>query len=95
MPNPMFQATAPEAAIYERVGRIACEWSWVEMLLGETLSHFCDADPGSMYVISHNVSAATITDWLRTLIQIKVKEDTSKKNYPQPAYRDRCSQERT
>jgi hypothetical protein len=79
MPDPLFQAVPPEPAIYERVGRIAAEWSWVEMLLGETLSHFCHADPGSMYVITQNVSAATVTDWLRTLVQIKVKEDTSAK----------------
>jgi hypothetical protein len=65
--------------ILQRIGKIASEWAWVEMLLGEMLAHFCHADPGSMYVITHNVSVATQTDWLRTLAEIQVKDETTKK----------------
>jgi hypothetical protein len=63
----------------QRIGRIAVEWSWIEMLLGEMLAHFCRADHGSMYVITQSVSGSTITDWLRTLAQIKVKDDAGRK----------------
>lgn len=63
----------------QRIGRIAVEWSWIEMLLGEMLAHFCKADHGSMYVITQSVSGSTITDWLRTLAQIKIKEDAGRK----------------
>ena len=79
MPIPVLGATAPESAILERIGKIASEWAWVEMLLGEMLAHFCSADHGAMYVITHNVSVATQTDWLRTLTEIQVKDDATKK----------------
>ena len=79
MPIPILGATAPESAILQRIGKIASEWAWVEMLLGEMLAHFCRADPGSMYVITHNVSVATQTDWLRTLAEIHVKDVATKK----------------
>lgn len=79
MPDSILGVTPPESTIYERIGKIASEWAWVEMLLGEALAHFCHADPGSMYVITHNVSVATQTDWLRTLTEIQVKDATTKK----------------
>jgi hypothetical protein len=74
MPDPVLNALPLDPAMYERIGRIASEWAYIEMLLGEALAHFCDADPGSMYVITQNVSAATVTDWLRTLVSIRVHD---------------------
>ena len=71
MPDPILDAKPLDPAIYERIGRVASEWAYIEMLLAEMLAHFCSADSGSMYVITQNVSAATITDWLRTLLDIK------------------------
>lgn len=79
MPDPIFAVTPPDKEIYERIGMVASEWSWVESLLGEFLSNLCRADPGAMYVITQSVSTATITDWLKTLIQIKFEDDNSRK----------------
>lgn len=77
MPHPLLDTAPPEAPIYERIGKIASEWAWVELLLAEMLARFCQADPGAMYVVTQSVSGSTMTDWLRTLTQIKVKDLTS------------------
>lgn len=79
MPTPILGTADPDPTIFQRVGKIASEWAWVEMILSEMLAHFCQADHGSMYVITKNVSASTITDWIRTLTKIKVQPDTSQK----------------
>lgn len=44
------------------------------MLVAEMLAHFCQADHGSMYVITQSVGVASQTDWLRTLTQVRVKD---------------------
>lgn len=79
MANPILGVIDPGSDIYQRIGKVAIEWAWIEILLGEMLSHFCRADPGAMYVITQTVSAATITSWLRTLTQIQVHDGDSAK----------------
>jgi len=74
MPHAMLNAPAPDKEIYARIGMVASEWSYVELLLDEMLSHYCQADPGSMYVITRTVANASIIGWLRTLLEIKVKD---------------------
>jgi hypothetical protein len=53
------------------LGLIVSRWAYVEALEGEFLSFLTDADPGSMYTITQSVSGATLTDWLRTLSQVR------------------------
>lgn len=79
MPAPIIGAQSVDNEVYIRIGRVAAEWSYVEMLLSEMLAHFCHADPGSMYVITQDVSIASVTSWLRTLTEIQVKEPGSRK----------------
>ena len=79
MPHEILGAPAPCQEIYQRIGKIAAEWSWIEKLLAEMVAHFCVAEPGAMYVITNTVSGATMTDWLRTLTKIKVKDALSEK----------------
>ncbi len=78
MPSPVLDQKPPEPAILERIGKVASEWAWVELLLAEMLAHFCRADHGSMYVITQNVSSATINGWLRILTEIHVKDMAAK-----------------
>ena len=73
MPSPILDAKRPSEQILALIGRVASEWAWVEHLLAEMLSHFCTADPGSLYVITQTTSAASIVGWLRTLCRIRVK----------------------
>ncbi len=79
MPNKILDAKEPSPEIHQRIGKVASEWAWVEHLLAEMLAHFCRADHGAMYVITQNVSAATVTGWLRTLTEIQVKDVASAK----------------
>jgi hypothetical protein len=79
MPDPILDVKEPGPEIYQRIGQVAADWAYVEMLLGEMLAHFCHADHGSMYVITQNVAIATVTGWLRTLVEIKVKDATAAK----------------
>jgi hypothetical protein len=65
--------------IHQKIGAVASEWAWIESLLSEMVSHFCAADPGAMYVVTQNVGTATIINWLRTLIEIKIKDALSAK----------------
>lgn len=74
MPNPILGAATVSDDFYQRIGRIAVEWSWVEHLCSDLLAHFCSADPGAMYVITQNVSNSTVTDWLRTIGHIKLSQ---------------------
>lgn len=75
MPHAILSHSEPEHDILKLIGTVATEWSWIEMLQNEMLSFFCSSDPGAMYVITQNVSAATVTGWLRTLAQIKIKDE--------------------
>lgn len=77
MTNPICGTRDPDPGIYQRIGQVTSEWAWIKLILGETLAHFCHADPGAMYVITQNASSASITDWLRTLTQIQVKDAPS------------------
>jgi len=77
MPHPIIAQDSPDHEILKLIGLVTTEWSWVEMLQNEMLAFFCSGEPGAMYVITQNVSTATVTGWLRTLAQIKVKNPDS------------------
>lgn len=79
MPSRILGVTDPDSEIYNRIGKVATEWSWIEMLLAEMLAHFCHADHGAMYVVTQSVSSASIIGWLRTLTDIQVKDQAQAK----------------
>lgn len=62
----------PSPEILQRIGTVASEFSWIELLTAEMLSHFLSADSGSMKVLTQSVSNSTITDWIRVLVSMKV-----------------------
>jgi hypothetical protein len=74
MPDAILGERAPSAEVYRRIGQVAAEWGWVEQLLADMLAHFCHAEPGAIYVLTQNVSNSTVGSWLRTLIDIKIKD---------------------
>ncbi|MEX2450433.1 MAG: hypothetical protein WD407_06215 [Rhodospirillales bacterium] len=78
MTNPILSTKDPDPQIYQRIGKIAAEWSWVEMLLSEMLAHFCRAGP-VMYVVTQRIATTTITGSLRTLADIQVKDSDAVK----------------
>ncbi len=74
MPDPILNTKTPDPEILMKIGTVASEWAWIEMLLAEMLAQFCDANHGAMYVITQNVSNATVTDWLRILTELRVED---------------------
>ena len=79
MPHQILSAhPAPDKEIYARIGAVASEWSYMEILLANMLAHFCGAEHGAMLVITQTVANSSVVQWLRTLIEIKVKDLHSK-----------------
>jgi hypothetical protein len=74
MPDPVIDAAPPDDQILIRIGTVATEWSWVESLTAEFLAHLLQADPGAMYVITQSAANSAITNWVKTLIEIRFKD---------------------
>jgi len=53
------------------LGTVVSRWSYVDMFMAEFLSFLLQANPGFMYVVTANVSASTVSDWIRTLLQAR------------------------
>jgi hypothetical protein len=53
------------------LGTVIAQWAYVDQLMGEFLSFLVEGNPALMYVITNNVSASTISDWIRTLLRVK------------------------
>jgi PII-like signaling protein len=59
---------APE--LLAAFARVVILWSYVEALQDHLLSFLVQGEPGRMFVIMGNVSTATKTDWIRTLLRL-------------------------
>jgi hypothetical protein len=65
------------AELMAGLGTIMVRWAYVDYLLGEFVAFLVDAKPALMYVITNNVSPATLTDWARTLLTAIYHDDAS------------------
>ncbi|WP_455387424.1 hypothetical protein [Petrachloros mirabilis] len=63
-----------DADLLESLGRICVHWSVVEAHLGALLAHMMTADHLNMHLVTQSVSGKTITNWLRTLVDIYVDD---------------------
>ena len=68
-----------EPEFLERLGRIVTQWALIEATEGEIVSQLLDADPGGMYVMTQSVSGQTLTNWIRTLVPIRLTHPGSQK----------------
>ncbi len=66
-----------EPEFHERLGRIITNWAVIDSLQTEFLAHLLQADPGSMYIMTQNVSAKTVTGWIRTMTPIHLSDQES------------------
>ncbi len=73
MPHPEIGISPPDKEIYARIGMVASEWAYIEMLLDKMLAHFISAPPGTTYVITQTVGSASIVQWIRTLIDVRLR----------------------
>jgi hypothetical protein len=65
-----------DPALLAAFARVIIVWSYAEQLQGHLLSFLLNADEGRMLVISQNVSASTVTGWIRVLLQIPAVQAT-------------------
>jgi hypothetical protein len=63
------------AGLMERLGGIVIVFSHLEQWLNELLSFLLEANPALMHTITTNVSSATVTDWIRTLLRVRHHPD--------------------
>jgi hypothetical protein len=59
-----------EPAILQRLGLVVIRWSLIESQAAELLFLLVKIDPAYGYVITSNVSQKSVTEWIRTLIQM-------------------------
>ena len=71
MPHPIIDGDLPDNEILARIGTVTAEWQWLESLMAEFLSKICQADPGSMYVITQKAGAANLVSWIKTLVEVR------------------------
>lgn len=60
------------------LGAIVESWAYVDGTVNEMLSFMCEADPGSMYAITQNVSASSVSTWVRTLVEVRLPDDPNR-----------------
>jgi hypothetical protein len=60
-----------EADLMTGLGTIVARWAYVDQLMGEFLSFLVEGNSALMYVITNNVSANTVSDWIRTLLRVQ------------------------
>jgi hypothetical protein len=61
--------TEPE--ILAGLGTVVSRWSYVDGFMAEFLSFLLQANPALMYVLTADVSASTVSDWIRTLLRVR------------------------
>jgi hypothetical protein len=57
------------------LGGIVMLWAYVDEWLGALAGHLLEANPALFHIVSNNVSASTVTDWLRTLLHAHAHPD--------------------
>ena len=65
-----------DPALLAAFARVIILWSYAEQLQGHLLSFLLNAEEGRVFVISQNVSASTVTGWIRVLLQIPAVQAT-------------------
>lgn len=59
------------AALMMGLGTVIARWAYVDQLMAEFLSFLVQGNPALMYVVTNNVSASTVSEWIRTLLRVR------------------------
>jgi hypothetical protein len=79
MPHPIIADTLPDPEILARIGEVAVEWSYLESVTNDFLAFLCEADLGAFYVVTQNTSNSSITNWIKTLVEVRVQDPDPQK----------------
>lgn len=63
-----------ESELLAAFGSVIHRWAYIESMQGQLLAYLLDANQALMQVVSANVSASTVTDWIRILLSAKYHE---------------------
>jgi hypothetical protein len=63
---------AVRAGLMERLGGVVILFAYVEQWLNEFLAHLLEGNSALMHAVTANVSSATVTNWCRTLLRVRL-----------------------
>jgi len=66
----MQSASEISPAILAGLGRVVVKWSYLEMMTADLFTHLSKGDSAAMIVVTSNVSANSLSGWVRTLLDI-------------------------
>jgi hypothetical protein len=64
--------------ISQSLGDIVMQWARLEGLLAEFLTFLLMAKPSYVYVLNQDVASSTQLKWIRTLVEVRVTNDSTK-----------------
>lgn len=64
------EARQIEPVFFEKLGRFITRWALIETGLVELLTACLQSEPGMTLLLSQQVSASTLTQWVRTMSQL-------------------------
>jgi len=69
-----------DPALFERLGRVVYQWSFVEAVLVMFLAFLLHADQGLVLAVSTDIRGKRLSDCIRTLVPIRFKDATTQEN---------------
>lgn len=60
-----------DPALLARLGTLIVRWSLIEQLLCDLFAATISAPPGPLQIVTQSTSAATVTEWIRTAINVR------------------------
>lgn len=60
-----------EAELLQKLGKLITSWAVVDQYIAHLFIGMVEGEPGSMYVVTENVSYNTISDWIGTLLDAR------------------------
>ena len=67
-----------EPELLYALGQVVVSWSAIEAIIAEFLSFMLAANPAHMYVLNQTTSVEMQSKWIRTLIEIRVPDQSDK-----------------
>lgn len=60
-----------EAELLQKLGKLVTSWALVDQYMAHLFIGMVEGEPGSLYVVTENVSCNTISDWIGTLLDAR------------------------
>jgi hypothetical protein len=81
MADPLSLHDNIDPALTRALGVIVQHWAYVEHMEEGLLAYLIKADPGLALVVTKNVSGSTLTDWIRTMVEVRFEDESTRSNF--------------